>query len=225
MSKSSQIHILCVKALRGYHTKHENKKLNYELFNVYLFGYAYDIHNTNSWHFWCQEFAAMLFQWSHAHCQHFSSQFYHSTTLFIAQFYVQFCVATGLAAVCFTICMIQCVFSILIYTFSHIFIKLPWIEDKQQQQHCFSIEGKSIVGIGYTLSIEVISSLVNFTIFIKIWESIQTGSIPTTGWVLSNLITFLLKLSILIYKPNTNWWWCISAEEKNWQYVSGNYIC
>ena len=77
------------------------------------------------------------------------SLFYHSTTLFITWFFVQFCVAAGLTAVCFTICMIQCVFSILIYSFNHILIKLPWIEDKQQ--HCFSIEDKSIISIGYTL--------------------------------------------------------------------------
>ena len=56
------------------------------------------------------------------------------------------------------------------------FIKLPRIEDKHQQ-HCFSIEGKSIIGIGCTLSIKVISSLVNLAFFIKIWESIQTGFI------------------------------------------------
>ena len=47
------------------------------------------------------------------------------------QIFVQFCVATGLTAVCFTICMIQCVFSILIYSFNHIFIELPWLEDNQ----------------------------------------------------------------------------------------------
>ena len=103
-------------------------------------------------------FTPMLFQWSHSYMQHFllqiccnlfTLQFFNSRPPFIAQFFVQFCVATGLTAVCFTICMIQHVFSILIYSFNHIFIKLPWIEDKQQQ-HCFCIEGKSIIGIGYT---------------------------------------------------------------------------
>ena len=143
------------------------------------------------------QFTAMLFQWPHAHCQHFSSWIcrHHDFITLLPFSLHDFLLQLVETAVCFTICLIHCVFSILIYSFNHIFIKLPWIEDKHQQ-HCFSIEGKSIIGIGYTLSIKVVSSLVNFTLFIKIWESIHTGSIPTTGWVLSNLITFLLKLSI-----------------------------
>ena len=72
------------------------------------------------------------------------SWFYHSTTLLIAQYFVWFRVATGWNYCMFYLWMIQCVFSILIYSFNHIFIKLPWIEDKQQQ-HSFSIEGKSII--------------------------------------------------------------------------------
>ena len=105
---------------------------------------AYDTHNTNLLHFWCYKFAMIL---PSICCNAFSMvpctlpavfitnlqmlQFYHSTTLFITWFFVWFCVATGLTAVCFTICMIQHIFSILIYLFNHIFIKLPWIEDKQ----------------------------------------------------------------------------------------------
>ena len=89
--------------------------------------------------------------------------FYHSTTLLIVQFLCNFVLQLVEIAVCFTICMIQYVFSILIYSFNHIFIKLSWIEDKQQ---CFfSIEGKIIVCIGYTLSIKVIRRLVNLTLF------------------------------------------------------------
>ena len=104
--------------------------------------------------------------------------FYHSTTLLIVQFLCNFVLQLVETAVCFIICMIQHVFCILIYSFNHIFIKLSWIEDKQQQ-HFFSIEGKIIACIGYTLSIKVIRRLVNLTLFLKIWESIQTGSIPT----------------------------------------------
>ena len=124
-----------------------------------------------------------------------ASWFHHSTTLLIVQFLHDFVLQLVETVACFTICMIQQWFSIFIYSFNCIFIKLSWIEDKWQQ-HCFSIEGKIIVCNGYALSIKVISSLVNLTLFIKIWENIQTGSIPTTGWVLSNLITFLFKLSI-----------------------------
>ena len=47
------------------------------------------------------------------------SQFY-STTLFIMQFLCNFVLQLIETAVCFTICMIQCVFSILIYSFNHI---------------------------------------------------------------------------------------------------------
>ena len=43
------------------------------------------------------------------------SQFYHSTTLFIMQFSLQLVEI----AVCFTTCMIQCVFYILIYSLNH----------------------------------------------------------------------------------------------------------
>ena len=52
------------------------------------------------------------------------SQFYHSATLFITQFLQDFVLQLVETAVCFTICMIQHVFSILIYSFNHIFIKL-----------------------------------------------------------------------------------------------------
>ena len=84
-------------------------------------------------------FVAMLFQLSHAHCQCFfvtnshMSWFYHSTTRLLAQFLHDFVLQLVETAACFTICMIQHVFSILIYSFNRIFIKLSWIEDKQQQ--------------------------------------------------------------------------------------------
>ena len=122
-----------------------------------------DTQNTNLQWFWHCKFAAIspliccnafsmvpctLPAFSIANSQ--MLQFYRSTTLFILQFFVQFCVATGLTADVLPFCVILHVFSILIYAFNHIFIKLPWIEDKQQQ-HSFCIEGKSILGIGYTL--------------------------------------------------------------------------
>ena len=171
-------------------------------------GKAHDTQNVNLWHFWHSKFTVIsplicCYAFPMVPCtlpaffitNLQTLSFYCSTILFIAWFLYYFLLQVVETAVCFTICMIQCVFSILIYSFNHIFQTLPWIDDKHQE-HCFSIEDKSIVGFGCTLSIEVISSLVNFTLFIKIWESIKTGSIPTTGWVLSNLITFLLKLSI-----------------------------
>ena len=71
---------------------------------------------------YCPQFGAVLFQWSHAHCQHFSLQIcrHHdfiallpfSSHNFLSNFVLQL-VET---AICFTICMIQCVFSILIYS-------------------------------------------------------------------------------------------------------------
>ena len=156
---------------------------------------AHDTHNANSRRFWHREFTVIL---PSIHCNAFpmvpctlpaffitnlqASQFYHFTALFIVQFLCDFVLQLVETAVCFSICMIQCEFSILIYSLYHIFIKLLWIEDK----HCSSIEGKNIVGIGYTLSTKVVSSLVNFTLFIKIWESIQTASIPTTGVIILN---------------------------------------
>ena len=127
--------------------------------------------------------------WIHGN---FLSHDFFALDPFYHMIFVQFCGATALTAVCFTTCMIQHMLSILIY----ILINLPWIAGKQQQ-HCFSIEGKSIVGIGYTqLKIKVASSLVNSTHFIKIWGSIQIDSTPTTRWVWISVIAFLLKLSI-----------------------------
>ena len=79
-------------------------------------------------------FTPMLFQWSHSHMQcfllrihgdFFTVQFFCSRPFLSYNFFVQFCVATGLTTVCFTIYMIQHMFSILIYSFNHIFIKLP----------------------------------------------------------------------------------------------------
>ena len=193
---------------------------------------AHDTHNANSWDFWLHKFAAIS---PSIHCNAFpvvpctlqaffianlqTSQFYHSTNLFIAWFLCSCVLQLVETAVCFTICMIQCVFSILIYSFNHICIKLPWIEDKHQQ-HFYSTEVKSIVGI----KIKVVSSLVNFTLFIKIWEITETGSIPTTGWVLSNLITFLLKLSIEFTNQILTGG-LVYLQKKSLQYVSGTYIC
>ena len=126
--------------------------------------YAHDTHNVNLWHFWCCDIAMIL---PSIHCNAFpmvpctlpvffivNSQalwFIQSTTLLITQLLGNFVLQLVETAVYFTICMIQHMFSILIYSFNHIFIKLSWIEDKQQQ-HCFSIEGKNIVCIAYTLS-------------------------------------------------------------------------
>ena len=47
-------------------------------------------------------------------------QFYCSTTLFIMHFLCDFVLQLVETAICFTICMIQCVFSILLYSFNHI---------------------------------------------------------------------------------------------------------
>ena len=117
-----------------------------------------DTHNANSRRFWRREFVAIS-HWIHSNvismvpftqavffrCK-FMAIFLLCNFFTLYPFYrAIFCVATGLTAVCFTTCMIQHMLSILIF----ILINLPWIEGKQQQ-HCFSIEGKSIVGIGYT---------------------------------------------------------------------------
>ena len=106
--------------------------------------YTHNAHDTQ-WEFlmlWYHpQFIAMLFQWSHAHYK-----FYHYYP-FNCMIFCDFVLELVETAVCFTICMIQHVFSILSYSFSHIFIKLLWIEDKQQQ-HCFSIEGRIIIYIG-----------------------------------------------------------------------------
>ena len=51
-----------------------------------------DVANLPRYH---PRFAATLFQWSHAHCQHFLLQFYSCTPLSIMWFFVQFCAATG----------------------------------------------------------------------------------------------------------------------------------
>ena len=58
-----------------------------------------------------------------------TSWFYHSTTLLIRWFLHDFVLQLVETTVCFTIDMIQHMFSILIYSFNHIFIKLSWIED------------------------------------------------------------------------------------------------
>ena len=120
-----------------------------------------DTQNANLWWFWHREFVAILY-WIRSNvismvpftqavffCCEFAANFllhdFFALDPFYHAIFVWFCVATGLTAVCFTTCMIQHMLSILIY----ILINLPWIEGKQQQ-HCFSIEGKSIIGIGYT---------------------------------------------------------------------------
>ena len=75
-------------------------------------------------------FAPMLFQWSYSHMQcfllrihgnFFTAQFFHSRPFYC----MIFCVETSLTTICFTIYIIQHVFSILIYSFNHIFMKLP----------------------------------------------------------------------------------------------------
>ena len=81
---------------------------------------GYDTHKANLQHFWHCKFTVIS---PSICCNAFpmvpctlpaffivnsqTLQFYCSTTLFIMQFFVQFCAATGLTAVCFTICMIQ----------------------------------------------------------------------------------------------------------------------
>ena len=98
-----------------------------------------DCYNLSSWHTQCEfvvffdianllqyhpQFAAMLFQWSHAHCQHFLSRICRHCN-FIAllpfsscDFLCGFVLQLVETAMCFTICMIQCVFSILIFSFN-----------------------------------------------------------------------------------------------------------
>ena len=114
----------------------------------------FDIANSLWYHPW---FAAMLFQRSHAHCQHFSLQI-HRNCNFITL--LPFSLHDFCAILCwnwFNCCTFH-------YLYDSVCVYHPhplWIWHS-----------------------------------IKISEIIQTGSIPTSGWVLSNLITFLLKLSI-----------------------------
>ena len=73
---------------------------------------------------YCPRFAAMLFQWSHAHYQCFSSQirrhhdFITLLPFLLHNFLCDFVLQQVETTVHFTICMIQCVFSILIYSFN-----------------------------------------------------------------------------------------------------------
>ena len=138
---------------------------------------AHDTHDANSRRFWRRDIAVdslLCFSNGPMHTASiFCCKFTDVTILSLYYTFNHVILCDSMlqlveTAVCFTICMIQHEFSILIYSLNPIFIKLSWIEDKQQQ-HCFSTEGKIIICIGYTLSIKVISSLVNLTLFIKIW--------------------------------------------------------
>ena len=99
-------------------------------------------------------------------------------------------------------------------TFNHIFIKLSlWIKDKQQQ-HSISMIRQIIECIGYILSIKVLSSLVNLTLFYKDLRKYADRFYTYYRMCTEQFSYILAQIEHSIYKTNTNWWHSISAEEK-----------
>ena len=126
---------------------------------------------------------------------------------------MQFCVATGLTAVCFTIYMIQHVFSILIYLFNHIFIKITMnrrqtaaalLLYRRQKHHRYWVH-------------PINQSHQQFGEFHTLYKDLRKYPDRFCTYYRMSTEQFdyiLAQIEHLIYKPNTNWQCSISAEEK-----------
>ena len=96
----------------------------------YIWLNVHETNNVNSWHFWCHEFAVIspsiccnafpmvpctLPAFFIMNLQTLQLYYPFNDMIYLCNFVLQLVEA----AICFTICMTQCVFSILIYSFNH----------------------------------------------------------------------------------------------------------
>ena len=145
---------------------------------------------------------AMLFQLPYANFQCFSLQIHRHCDLIalihfsLHNFLFDFVLQLIETAICFTICMIQFVFSILICSFNHNCIKLPWLEDKHQQHHRYWVH-------------PINQSHQQFGEFHTLYKDLR--KYPDRFYTYYRMSTeqfdcILAQIEHLIYKPNANWW-------------------